>query len=166
MSRFSRCAKIEKLRPPLPGRRMVMILLTAAIVLGFGLTRLQLQFALNDLEQETTRLQVRRMELQSQVNLLRSEVEFHKTGDRLLEIAGARLGMVRSVPENVDRITVTPEIQDRYAGTELARIGPADGLGSAGSELAQAEGSRRPWIEILSARAGFVSRAFAEGEGE
>jgi hypothetical protein len=97
------------------------VLASAGVCFAFAIGHLQLQFAVSDLEQETNRLQARKLELHSRLNQLKSEVESNKRGDRLLQYGRAELGMISSSPADREVVYIDPEINERYAHIEVAR---------------------------------------------
>ena len=118
-------------------RRFFTALLGAGMFLFFGLGQLRLQFALNDIQQETTKLQARKLEIRSQINSLRSEVEGHKRGSQLLQYAEAELGMVHYPPSQWEKMTVVPEIWEHYNTAMIASANRAKG------ETESSQGERR-----------------------
>lgn len=158
MSRLSRCKTNRGRYRPLPSRRTVAITLCAGALLLFALAQLNIRFALHDLRQETTRLQKRKMELRSQVNRLKGQVEAQKQAERLIVHAKADLGMAPYAPSEVERVTVAREIRDRYANIELVRARPA-----------QTDAERRDkteWAEAVASRLGIDGRAVAASAAE
>lgn len=119
MSKLSKYANHARRPSVLPARRVAGVLLLAATGLSFCLAQLSLQFSVSDLHRETRNLQTQRLELQSRINRIKSDVARLEKGDRLVERA-QQLGMVEFVVADVERFTVDPEIQNRYA---VARAG-------------------------------------------
>lgn len=154
MSKLTRCVKAPKPAPPFSARRALGILAIAGGCTAFGVGQLSLKFAVNDLEQETTRLQHRKMALLSQISLLRGEVESAKRGDHLLEHA-REMGMIEYAPASWERVVVAQDIRERYAGVELAAA-------SARRRSTAPRVEKRPrWAENLTSRMGLVGDALA-----
>ena len=153
MSKLTRCVKVPSPAPPFSARRAIGILAIAGGCTAFGVGQLSLKFAVNDLEQETTRLQQQKMELRSQISLLRGEVESRKRGDRLLEYA-REMGMIEYAPASWERVVVAQDIRERYEGVELAS--------ASSRRRATAPRAKRPqWAENLTSRMGLVGGALA-----
>lgn len=153
MSAMSRCNSRKSSQPTLPLRSVVFVFFMLALVAGFSIAQLRLQFALDDLRQETVRLQGRKMKLRGEVNLLRNEVESRKQGDRLLDYARSDLGMVRYTTAQVTHISVDPELRERYESFDVAMSDPA------GSPKADRKGG---WLQAAAAGMGLTGRAYAE----
>lgn len=157
MTRLSRYNKTRRAWPVAPARRVVTIIAVAGAALAFCLAQLHLEFALSDLQQETTRLQSEKMELTSKVSRLRSDVESYKRGDRLLAYARDELGMVDLSPTQVERMTIPRDIQARYGNLERD-LGETQNRGSEPDSPA-------PLAELLASRVGLVKKAIAAGSG-
>jgi cell division protein FtsB len=151
MSRLSRYAGQARRRSPLPPRRVLAVLAAAALVLCFFLAELSLKFSVSDLERETRSLQAQRLELQSRINRVKSDVARLEKGDRLLERA-EQLGMVQFVVADVEHFTVDPAIQHRYAIASAAAGAPPGGAGPPAEEIGRA----------IAMRLGFERPALAE----
>ncbi len=153
MSAMSRCNSRKSTQPTLPLRSVAFVFFLLALVAGFSLAQLRLQFSLDDLRQETVRLQGRKMKLRGEVNLLRNEVESRKQGDRLLDYARSDLGLVRYTTAQVTHIAVDPELSERYESFDVATSGPVS------SDRAEREGG---WLQAATAGMGLTGRAYAE----
>jgi len=134
------------------------IVLASGIALFFGLGQLRLQFALNDLQRETAKLQARKMDLHNQINSVRGEVEARKQGEQLLRYAVSDLGMIQYPPSQWERMTVAPDLENRYADAQLAGAwhDPSDESG------VQASSKPVEWMEKLASRAGLDGSVFAQ----
>lgn len=153
MSRMSKCATSRQYNRPLPKRTLATFFACGAACLAFFFAQLNLRFSVHDMEQETTRLQNRKMELRSELNRMKSEVESRKQSDRLLQHAQTDLGMVAYSPGDVERVSISGEIRDRYANIQIARAKPA----SSGPEAR----NEKAWAEALASRLGVSGRALA-----
>ncbi len=109
---------------------------------------------MDDLRHETIKLQERKMELRSQINSLRGEVESQKKGDNLLQFAQTELGMVRYPPSEWERLTIPADIQARYAAMSAASLDE----GKRGDSLRK----DRSWINFIASKLGFGGKAFAD----
>lgn len=131
------------------------MLALAAVTLTFGLARLQLKFSLDNLRQETQRLQDERIELGGGVNRLQGRIEQNKHPERILSIAEDQLRMVRNSQFDFERVLVSYDALDRFSNTRLAelqRTGPTQETPQNGFALALA----------IAERLGYVEPAFAE----
>lgn len=125
MSKLSRCSSLSRKKSALTPKNVVAVLAGAGVLLGLGVAQLYLQFSLSDARQETTRLQMHKLELQTRINRLRSDVARLKQGDRLIEYA-RQLGMVNYELAEVERIEVDGEIRERYAVAMAQRSGRSE----------------------------------------
>lgn len=125
MSNFSRLTDAPEAQPGASSGRVMAILFGAGLCLAFGLAQLHLQFALSDLQRETTKLQARKLELRSQINSIRGEVESQKQGDRLLRYAQAELGMIQA-PAQADRIALARDAFALPGGATARPASPAE----------------------------------------
>lgn len=158
MSKLTRCPTSQKAIRMIPTGRATAILGVAGALLTFGLGQLHLQFAVSNLEQETSRLQTRKMDLRDQINLVKGEVEARKQGERLLQHAKGELGMVEYSLHDVERVRVSSDLQERYMAMERSR--------SPESRLTEiASGDRGSWAEELASRLGLDSAASANVQG-
>ena len=157
MSIFSRYTRSKQGKPLLSVRRVLGVLAGAAALLGFGLGQLHLKFAVDDLRRETSRLQTRKMELMGQINIARTNVERYKQGDRLLQYATAKLGMVEYTPTEQEHITIAADIQEQYADYDIIIAGWDD--------RDRNDDESKAWAEALASRLVLAGAAFA-GENE
>ncbi|MBI3735468.1 hypothetical protein HY256_03035 [Candidatus Sumerlaeota bacterium] len=112
----------------------------AAMFLFFGLGQLRLQFALNDMQQETTKLQAKKLALRSDINSLRSEVEGRKRGGQLLQYAEAQLGLVHYPPSQWEKMRISHDIQEHYNNAMIASANRVKGDGRTGHDGKSGEG--------------------------
>lgn len=149
MSVLTRCTTPAAARPGASGHWLLFILFVAALLLMFGLGQLHLQFSVDDMERETNSLQSRKMELQSSIAALRSEVESRKKGDRLILFAEAEFGMVQYPAANRERLVVAERVKDRYLDVQVASV-----------EATPAR--KESWVASLAQRVGIDAAAFAK----
>ncbi len=120
MEPYSKYATTADPAAGIPARRLMGALAGSGLLLFVGLGQLQLKFALADVQQETTKLQSRKLELASQINKLRGEVEGQKRGGDLLEYAENELGMVHYPPAQWEKMVIASDIRERYAEAMVA----------------------------------------------
>lgn len=139
-----------------PGRRLLGVMFLAGVTLFFCLAQLHLQFALKDVRRETTKQQARKMELKSELNSLRSDVESHKRGEKLLQYAEANLGMVHYPTGKWEHMTIAAEVEDRYRDVEIA------GVEGRGTELRSEK--ETAWVDKMASKLEMATAAFAKSE--
>ncbi|GEM_PF-3025898 len=155
MSTLTKVVPLEKAKPPLTLPQAALVLFLALNALGLFAAELTLKFALDDLRQETHRLQARGLELRSEVNLLKGEVQAQKRGDRLLHFARNELGLAQLSPGEEERLILSPALVDRYAVARLLPVTPGELTPvSAGDSLAGAVTARLGWTSQAQAAPG------------
>lgn len=153
MSLLTRCHTAPATRTDPSTRGIISVVVAASLMLMFGLCQLRLQFAVNDMERQTTSLQTEKMDLKSKINGLRNEVEAQKQGGKLLEYAESQLGMVKYPPTQWEKISVPASTRSRYDGAIMAEPGP------------DATRNEKSAIGVLASRLGLNSEAFANEDG-
>lgn len=154
---MSRCHRRRNNKPPISGRKTLFVMFAASLLVALALGHLHLRFVLSDMRHETVALQNRKMELNSEINLLRGEVESRKQAEDLLEYAQTELGMVRYAAADFEHVSLTREASGSYrdAGFAPRKRDEAD----KNSERI------RKGLDVLAGELGLDGRSFA-GRGE